>query len=154
MDLLFNLDHTFPEPQLIFWGRQGAGWGRLEKKGDSILEKKGKDGVWLSSSLSCSAQCLAGSRCLMNVVRKSACQNTQQLVQWGGPAGQGTLKLHSLSLSSPDMCSVPVDVHIKAWLGHTAATFKGLTPLFRTRDGSSSSDRKPMVKFAWSLCMT
>lgn len=30
-----------------------------------------------------------------------------------GPAAHGTLKLHGLSLSLPDMCSVPVAGHIK-----------------------------------------
>lgn len=50
---LSNPDSIFPEHFTCFWRDKERGEEDRGKKGDSSLEKRGKDGVWLSPSSLC-----------------------------------------------------------------------------------------------------
>ena len=50
---LSNPDSIFPEHFTFFWRDKETGEEDREKKGDSSLEKRSKDGVWLSPSSLC-----------------------------------------------------------------------------------------------------
>lgn len=151
-----NPDRTFPEPFICILGETRIGMGRTGREGRLLSAKERQEQCLVISSFLMLSSGLGRQLCLKNVSEEASMQKhwaacPRRLPSWSGDS-EASLSLSILT------CQVwPARECACERVTESAVTFKALPatiPLSERRLALLVSDRRPVVKFAWSLHMT